>query len=121
MSRHRWFASLVLLASIALARPSVAQSRGFEPNDLYRMRSVGDVQMSPDGSQIVYTVIHHDRSGRPYSQAWLWDVASGAASRLGESSFSGPRWSPDGQWIAFFGSEAERPGLRLTETAPGSC
>ena len=113
MSRHRWFASLVLLASIPLAGPIVAQGRGFEPSDLYRMRSVGEVQMSPDGSQIVYTVIHRDRSGRPYSQAWLWDVASGTASRLGESSFSGPRWSPDGQWIAFFGSEAEQPGLTV--------
>jgi len=113
MPGHPWTAALALLVSLSSAGPTGAQSRGFEPNDLYRMQSIGDVQISPDGKLVLYTVIHRDRAERPYSRAWLWDVESGTTSQLGERSFSSPRWSPDGQWIAFFGSEAERPGLTV--------
>ncbi|MGH9463235.1 MAG: S9 family peptidase [Vicinamibacteria bacterium] len=113
MSRPGSIARLAVFVSVSLAGPASAQSRGFEPSDLYRMQSVGDVQISPDGTHVLYNVIYRDRAERPYSRAWLWDVKSGTTSQLGERSFSSPRWSPDGQWIAFFGSEAEKPGLTV--------
>jgi len=81
--------------------------------DLYHLKSVGDVQLSPDGSRIAYSIVNNDRAGRPYSQVWIMDTATGQSKRLGgdREAASNPRWSPDGRSIAFFGREDQAAGL----------
>src|SRR5947207_3121793 len=74
----------------------------FQSSDLYRLKSVGDVQMSPDGRRIAYSVQNNDRPGRPYSQVSSLDDA-----RLA--------WSPDGRQVAFISAT---PGPE-TENANG--
>jgi dipeptidyl aminopeptidase/acylaminoacyl peptidase len=74
---------------------------------------VGEVQWSPDGSRIAYTVSNNDGPRRPYSQLWIMTVADGKSIRLGagaESSY-GPEWSPDGPWIAYQGHAGGKAGL----------
>jgi dipeptidyl aminopeptidase/acylaminoacyl peptidase len=102
-----------VLYVLLLAVPLLAQQRGFESNDLYRLRSVGDVEVSPQGTHIAYTVSNHDRPGRPYSQLWVRTVADGKTIRLGgeKDSSSGPEWSPDGRWLAWQGRLGEKEGL----------
>jgi dipeptidyl aminopeptidase/acylaminoacyl peptidase len=93
----------------------------FQSSDLYRFKSVGDVRFSPDGRRIAYSIVNSDRAGRPYSQVWLMDVATGKSTRLGsdKEAASGPRWSPDGGSIAYFGRDDEAAGL-LVSRANGS-
>lgn len=67
-------AALVLPPEDVLGR--AAQSRGLQTADIYRLRSVGDVQIAPNGLTIVYTVVSNDRPGRPYSRVWIMDVTS---------------------------------------------
>lgn len=67
--------------------------------DLYKLRSVGDVQLSPDGSRIAYAVTNSDQPGRPYSQTWIMKLDTRQSVRMERAST--PRWSPDGQWIAY--------------------
>lgn len=74
--------------------------------DLYRLKSVTDVQLSPDGTRVAYVVQHTDRPGRPYTQVWTADVASGRSARLGDQEGSNPRWAPDGSRIAYLGQNA---------------
>jgi dipeptidyl aminopeptidase/acylaminoacyl peptidase len=76
---------------------------------------VGEVQISPDGRRIAYTVRSNMRSGRPSSQIWIWDVAAGTTARLGgeRDSGSAPRWSPDNQWLAFTGRIDDESGLAV--------
>jgi dipeptidyl aminopeptidase/acylaminoacyl peptidase len=109
----RHVALVLLCAATAWAQ---AQS-GFQIDDLYRLRSVGDVQVSPDGARIAYTVSNHERPGRPYSQIWIADSSTGHARRLGDESENGtgPRWSPDGRRVAYFGRGAEGAGLLVRE------
>ncbi len=97
--------------------PTTQAPGGLRIDDLYRLRSVADVQISPDGTRIAYTVTNSERPGRPYSQIWIVDVASGRSTRLGEESDSGsgPRWSPDGSRLAYFGRGAEGSGLLVRE------
>jgi dipeptidyl aminopeptidase/acylaminoacyl peptidase len=85
----------------------------FQSSDLYRLKSVADVQISPDATRIAYSVQNSDRPGRPYSQVWIMDVATGKAARLGsdKEAASGPRWSRDGQQIAYFGREDSGAGV----------
>lgn len=74
---------------------------------------MGEVEFSPDGLHLAYTVMMHDRPGRPYSQIWIMDVATQKSVRLGDekAATSHPRWSPDGTRIAFSGGHGEEHGL----------
>lgn len=108
---HRFYFSFIVLA-VGLAN---AQMRGLESADLLKLRSVGEVQWSPDGARIAYTVSNNDGPRRPYSQLWIMTVADGKSIRLatGKESSSGPEWSPDGQWIAYQGSAGDKSSLMI--------
>src|SRR6202171_1008349 len=88
-------------------------AQGLGSSDLSRLRSVGSVELSPDGRRIAYTVTMRDRPGRPYGQLWIMEVASQKSVRLGaeKDSGGGPLWSPDGKWFAFQGIQGEKHGL----------
>jgi TolB protein len=53
---------------------------------------------SPDGSKIVFMTIAPPRS----TQVQLLDLDSGEVNLVSRGGL--PRWSPDGEWIAFFGA-----------------
>src|SRR5579884_1675807 len=106
----RTFTCLCFLIVFPLAL--VAQS-GLNPQDLAKLQSIGEAQISPDATHIIYTIVHNDRPGAPYSETWLMDVASGKSVRLGDenTSANGARWSPDGKWIAYAGSVGGKTGI----------
>jgi dipeptidyl aminopeptidase/acylaminoacyl peptidase len=110
-----------LIGAVSMSRPAEtlrAQSSGLQSNDLYQLRSVGDVQWSPDGSRVAYGVTNNDRPGAPYSQLWLMEVATGKTARI-EGASGGARWSPDGTLIACSGRVGDKSGL-ITVRADGS-
>lgn len=92
---------------------AAAQTRGLQSSDLLKLRSVGEVKFSPDGSRLAYTVINNDGPARPYSQLWIMAVADGKSIRLGgeKETSSNLEWSPDGQWIAYDGKLGDKSGL----------
>ena len=100
-----------ILGLFILAPFSGAQ--GLTSSDLSRLRSVGSVELSPDGRLIAYTVTMRDRPGRPYGQLWIMEVATRKSVRVGDErdSGGGPLWSPDGKWLAFQGHQGEKSGL----------
>ncbi len=87
--------------------------QGLASGDLSRLRSVGSVELSPDGRRIAYSVTMRDRPGRPYGQLWIMDLATQKSGRVGgeKDSGGGPLWSPDGKWFAFQGHQGEKGGL----------
>jgi dipeptidyl aminopeptidase/acylaminoacyl peptidase len=113
----RWLNGQPIAASpgaVQTASPSAAIGAAtFVSRDLYQLKSVGDVQISPDARRIAYSVQNNDRPGRPYSQIWILDVATRQSVRLGSdrAAASGPRWSHDGQHIAYFGRDGGRAGV----------
>lgn len=104
-------AGFLLLAAAILVRGAGAQR--LVSSDLSRLRSVGDVALSPDGQRVAYTVTMRDPPGRPYGQLWVMELASQKSVRLGgeKDSGSSPLWSPDGKWLAFHGHQVEKSGL----------
>ncbi|MDP1571952.1 MAG: S9 family peptidase [Vicinamibacterales bacterium] len=115
------FSTLIGLLVLSLAAPATAQSRGLASSDLYNLKAVSGIEMSPDGSRVAYTIQHSDRPGTPYSQVWILNVGGGEPVRLGTEAdgASSPRWSPDGQWLAFFGRADQKSGLMIAR-ADGS-
>ena len=107
--------------TVSLIGGAAAQTRGLQSSDLLKLRSVGEVKFSPDGSRVAYTVINNDGPGRPYSQLWIMTVADNKSIRLGgaREPSSNPEWSPDGRSIAYEGRPGDKPGL-IVANADGS-
>ena len=73
------------------------------PEQTLSRRSIGDLEFSPDGSRLAFTVTEPVKATERPRSLWLLDVAAGAARPLTFSgkSDSSPRWAPDGESIAF--------------------
>ena len=90
-------------------------AQGWTSPDHLKIKNIGDVQISADGRRIAYTFQSNERSGRATSQLWVWDVAAGQTGRVGGDKDTGahPRWSPDGQWLAYLGRADDESGLGM--------
>jgi dipeptidyl aminopeptidase/acylaminoacyl peptidase len=107
-------AFLCVSCAVALfAMVPSSPAEGLASRDLSRLRSVGSVELSPDGRRIAYSVTMRDGPGRPYGQLWIMDLATEKSVRVGgeKDSGGGPLWSPDGKWFAFQGRQGEKHGL----------
>ena len=107
MTKKTLFLVLVALATLlAFRSPLVAQSRSnvLDKDTFFDMESIGGVNISPDGKQIVFSRSWVDKLKDQYrSTLWIVDVDGGRVRELttGNRSDSSPVWSPDGKRIAF--------------------
>ena len=102
---------LALFATLFGATRAEAQTkRPIGPDDFYRMREVGDPQVSPDGKWIAYTVRSVDRDAdKRVSAIWLanWEGTQNLQITFGPDSASTPRWSGDGKYLSFISSRKD--------------
>ncbi len=73
------------------------------PDVAYRLKSVGDPSISPDGSTLVYSLSWIDRdSMESRSRVMLMNLSSGKAEEFTQGQRdSAPRFSPDGKTMGF--------------------
>lgn len=93
------------------------------PEDLFRIEWVGDPEISPDGRQLCFVRTKVDEDNNGYSSAiWLLDLTRPGAEprRLtfgaptdASAVEENPRWSPDGQRIAFKSNRSGKPQIYL--------
>jgi Tol biopolymer transport system component len=86
------------------------EQRPLTLEDFWSLKTVSDVQLSPDGATIAYVVGTYDETkDEEHSAIWLAGVASGEARQFtsGEAADSQPRWSPNGARLAFVSTRHE--------------
>ncbi|BAH37297.1 MAG TPA: S9 family peptidase [Gemmatimonas aurantiaca] len=114
---------LAVLTAMVLSPAVVqAQLRGVMPRDALVHETASDVQIAPDGRQLVYVRQNVD-SLRDKRLRTLWTVnADGSAHRqlLPGSNETAPRWSPDGTQLVFRSDREGGAQLWTMQVASGA-
>lgn len=109
--RALWFAMAIGLPMVVSPVAGEQARRPLGLDDLAKMKTLGDPQVSPDGKWVAYTVMTSDvEKDKRDTDLWMvrWD--GGEQVRLtstAESSETVPRWSPDNKYLAFLTSRGD--------------
>ena len=90
--------------------------------DLMKVQRVSDPQVSPDGQWVAFVVLNVDlEANKKPSHIWLIPAGGGEPLQLtrGEGSDSRPRWSPNGQSIAFISTRGGKSQIWIIPVAGG--
>ncbi|MDB5074704.1 MAG: peptidase prolyl oligopeptidase active site domain protein [Chloroflexi bacterium] len=86
--------------------------RPITPDDVVLAPTLSDPQVSPDGSNVAFVLGEASRVGQHEKTAiWLMPVAGDEPARpftSGDAHDFGPRWSPEGRFLAFISDRHER-------------
>ena len=102
--RVLWLPILFLFAFT----PFQAQKRAFSIEDLYRVKNLSDVHVSPDGKTIIFVVTTSDLArAKRSNHIWAMDINGQNLRQLtrSEDSETQPSFSPDGKQILFVNSK----------------
>ena len=107
-----------VLAALAFVPIASGQSakRPIALDDLFKIKSVGDPQRSPDGKWVAYTVGTTDlEKDKRDTDLWMvgWDGAEEIRLTSSPDGESAPRWSPDGRYLAFLSSRGTEEEKKL--------
>ena len=90
--------------------------RPVELDDLFKLETITEAKLSPDGSRVVYGLSSISMEDEKSSvNLWLLDVESGKTRQLtgGETKNFSAAWSPDGKKISFRSTREQIPQIYI--------
>ena len=115
MSDRSFNLRLEILCTVLAILVGVSAAVADEPRamtlvELLQIPSLSDPRLSPDGSQLLYVLAEADwRANKQIRHIWRSDVDGGGSDvqlTNGARGESEPRWSPDGDWVAFLANRS---------------
>lgn len=101
---------VTVLITIISSPAASADKRPITAEDLWAMKRIGSVAVSPDGKSAALTVTEYDvKENRGSGDIWIVSLDGERLQRFttGETSESSPQWSPDGTRIAFLAKRGD--------------
>ena len=115
--------TLVLLAEPLFARESskADATKYLTPESSLSLRSISDLQFSPDGWRLAFVVSEAPKGERRARHIWLFEKQSGSIRQFTHSAKTeiSPRWSPDGKQLAFLSNRDEEQQLYVMRADGG--
>jgi dipeptidyl aminopeptidase/acylaminoacyl peptidase len=105
------FFVLAIAGTTSARQASNADSaKQLTPEASLNLRSISDLQFSPDGTRVAFVVMDPSKGERRARHIWLHEIKSGAVRQITFSAKdeSSPRWSPDGKHLAFLSNREDQ-------------
>ncbi len=99
----------MIVLIVAAAQLMNAQKKAFAIEDLYKIKSVSDPRIAPDGKRVAFTVTESFlQDGKTNSEIYVMNVDGSGLRRMTDNTASdnNPRWSPDGASLLFTSTRA---------------
>jgi len=95
---------------LAQEQPKASSPKLLTPEASLNVRSISDMQFSPDGSRLAFVVTEPAKGERRARHIWIYEKQSGSIRQFTYSAKSDflPRWSPDGKQLAFLSDRDEQ-------------
>ncbi|MFC1539508.1 S9 family peptidase, partial [Candidatus Latescibacterota bacterium] len=113
-----------IFGSLLRAQEKSTLPTGWTPEEMMKVKDVGNVQVSPDGSRVVFTVTEAVMTADRSEYLTHIHMANADGSNVrqltyGDNSCTSPQWSPDGHWLAFTTNRSGRNNLYLISSDGG--
>lgn len=125
---NRFVLGSSLLAILALAGVAFAQEKSsadavklLTPEASLNLRSISDIQFSPDGARVAFVVMEPPKGERRARHIWLYEKESDAIRQFtfsAKDEFS-PRWSTDGKQLAFLSNRDDQQQIYVMRADGG--
>ncbi|HKN75125.1 MAG TPA: S9 family peptidase [Candidatus Acidoferrum sp.] len=125
---NRFMLGSGLVGILAIAGVAVAQEKTaadavklLTPEASLHLRSLSDLQFSPDGSRVAFVVAEPPKAERRPRHIWLYEKGSTAVRQFTYSAKdeTSPRWSPDGKQLAFLSNREDQQQIYIMRTDGG--
>ncbi|MDD3322114.1 MAG: S9 family peptidase [Paludibacter sp.] len=120
--RKTLYLKIMLLLSIAFVQV-YAEKKAFSIEDLYKIQNVGSPVLSPDGSQIAFTLTRYTlEKGKSLTSIWLMDANAKNQVEIivGDKSCYNPIWAKNGKSLYYSSTEDETSQVYLYNIADKS-
>jgi dipeptidyl aminopeptidase/acylaminoacyl peptidase len=107
--------ALLVFLSVAPTAVSQTAPRKLTPEELIATRTIRELQWSPDGSRLAFTVSEPPQGSGRVKHIWIYETGTGKVRQFtfSEKSEEHPRWSPDGRTLAFLSDREETKHIFL--------
>ena len=112
-----------IIGLLCFATLVFAQERRFTIDELLKVRRVGDSQVSPKGDLVAFTITDMSvAANKGTTQIYLVPLRGGEVRQLtnDEHSSASPRWSPDGEKLAFISARDGEDQIWTIDVSSGA-